>query len=136
MASRPMPCKQHPTVPATDRCTSCAEAFCPYCLVEVSGLKFCGSCKVMALGQPEPIDGTRESETVAKALKYAVIGIFCFGIVLGPMAIAAALEAKRELRQNPQLAGLAKANIALALGIMDLCWNALAAILTVTGRGG
>ena len=67
-------------------------------------------------GPPPEVDGIESSEAAGKALMYSIIGIFCFGIVLGPIAMSKAIQAKREIREDPRLGGLAKANIGLLLG--------------------
>ena len=114
-----MNCRNHEGVPAEDRCTGCAEPFCAHCLVTVAGIKYCSACKVMAVkGPPQVTDGNMECEEAGKALLYASIGIFCFGIVLGPMAIAKAVEARKMIAADPRLSGLAKANVGFVLGIM------------------
>jgi len=114
-------CKNHPTVPASDRCTGCAEAFCPDCLVEIQGRRYCGDCKVMAVSQPPVIEeATYPCKEAGEALKYAIIGIFCFGIILEPIAISKALKAKKLIEQNPNLTGSGKANAALAIAIVAL----------------
>lgn len=117
-----MQCKNHAEVVAVDRCTGCAEPFCPNCLVEIQGRKYCGSCKVMALqGGPIPIgEATVPCPEASDALKYALIGIFCFGIILEPIAIAKALKAKKLMSMNPNLTGAGKATAALIIGIVTL----------------
>lgn len=45
-----MPCKNHPFVEdRLTRCSRCAEAFCPDCIVEIGGLPYCLSCKTEAM---------------------------------------------------------------------------------------
>jgi hypothetical protein len=93
-------------------------------LVEVLGQKYCVSCKVMAVKGPPPIkEGDETCEAAGKALTYSLIGIFCFGIILGPIAVVKAVEARKEIQANPRLAGLAKANVGMLLGITEvLLW--------------
>ncbi len=98
-----MECINHPATSVTDRCTACLEAFCDDCLVTIQGQKYCGACKVSAFGGALPV-----SEQVAEtcweatdALQYAIIGIFCFGFLLGPVAISKALKAKSGSRRTP-----------------------------------
>src|SRR5262245_8049330 len=106
-------CKNHPGVTAVDRCVGCAEPFCPNCLVDIQGQKYCGSCKVMAMrGQPMVEQATVENANAADALKYALIGLICVGIILEPMAIAKAIRAKREIAADPTQTGEGKANAA------------------------
>lgn len=122
-----MECRNHPAAPAEDRCAGCMEPFCSNCLVTVKGRKYCGSCKVMAVGDKTPIveGATVECPEAAEALKYALIGIICFGIILGPIAISKALKAKKMIAANPALTGSGKATAALIIGIIDLVFYAL-----------
>jgi len=114
-------CKNHPDVQAMDRCTGCAETFCANCLVNIGGQKYCGSCKVLAVsGRPIVEQATIPSAMASDALKYALIGIICFPIILQPMAIYKAVQAKKEIAADPQLTGEGKANAALVIGIVTL----------------
>ncbi len=116
-----MQCKNHPGASAVDRCAGCAEPFCADCLVELHGEKYCGSCKVMAVqGRPPAAAPTIPCKEADDALKYAIIGIFCFGIILEPMAISKALKAKKMMSLNPNLSGSGKATAALVIGIVGL----------------
>jgi len=118
-----MDCRNHPGTQAADRCAGCAETFCPNCLVEVQGQRYCGECKVMAVRDeppPVPEDQIRECEEAGAALKYAIIGLFCFGIILGPIAISKALQAKKMIDADPTLGGSGKATAALWIGTIAL----------------
>jgi hypothetical protein len=117
-----MECKNHPSVQAVDRCVGCAEPFCGDCLVEIRGQKYCGSCKVLAIqGQQFVVEeATIPCKEAGEALKYAIISLFCFGIVLGPMAISKANNAKKMIALNPRLTGSGKANAAMIIGIVAL----------------
>lgn len=117
-----MQCTTHPERPAVDRCVGCAEPFCRNCLVEIQGQKYCGSCKTMAVrGRPAVAEAaTLPSKEADDALKYAIIGIFCFGIILEPIAIKKALEAKKMIAMNPRLTGSGKATAALVIAITGL----------------
>ncbi|HYN21036.1 MAG TPA: RDD family protein [Thermoanaerobaculia bacterium] len=45
-----MPCKNHPYIEDNlTRCSRCAEAFCPDCIVEIGGLPYCLSCKTESM---------------------------------------------------------------------------------------
>jgi hypothetical protein len=114
-------CKLHPGVAAVDRCAGCAEPFCADCLVEVGGRKYCGSCKVMAIqGRPMIEEVMIPCKEASDALKYAIIGLFCFGIILEPIAIVKAAQARKIIALNPRLAGSGKANAALIIAIVGL----------------
>ena len=130
-----MECRNHPGTPAVDRCSACMEPFCNNCLVTIRGRKFCGSCKITALGSNLPVieQATEPCAEAAEALKYAIIGIFCFGIFLEPMAISKALKAKKLIEANPNLTGEGKANAALIIGILGLVLWVLGIIVRVRG---
>ncbi len=129
-----MQCKNHAGVPAADRCTGCAEPFCGNCLVEIHGAKYCGSCKVLAVGgQPIAPEAMIECPEAGEALKYALIGLFCFGIILEPLAISKALKAKKMMAANPNLSGSGKATAGLVVGIVGLVLWVLFVILQIAG---
>jgi len=114
-------CKNHSDLAAVDRCAGCAEPFCANCLVEINGKKYCGSCKVLAIqGRPLPQQATIPCAEADEALKYALIGIICFGIILEPMAIVKANKAKKMIALNPQLTGSGKAQAAMIIAIVAL----------------
>jgi Domain of unknown function (DUF4190) len=117
-----MECRNHPAAPAADRCAGCQEPFCDNCLVTVRGRKYCGSCKVMALGSQTPVfeSATEVCAEANEALKYAIVGLFCCGIILEPIAINKAIKAKREIAENPNLTGEGRATAALVIGILGL----------------
>lgn len=117
-----MNCKNHIDVEAVGRCSGCQEAFCENCLIELDGKKYCSDCKIMAVREtPVIVDQSKEEpcEEATQALKYALIGLFCFGFILGPMAIFKAVEAKKRFKEEPNLTGEGKATAALIIGIID-----------------
>lgn len=129
-----MQCKNHPDVAAADRCAGCAEPFCPDCLVEIQGQKYCAACKTMALrgGTPQLAEeATIPCKEANEALTYSIIGIFCFGIILEPIAISKALKARKMIAMNPRLAGSGKATAALIIGIIALVLWVLSIIARV-----
>ena len=63
-----------------------------------------------------------ECALAKQALTYALIGLFCFGIVLGPMAISKARSAKMILAGNPGMRGDGYATAALIIGILDVAF--------------
>lgn len=117
-----MECRNHPGVAASDRCAGCAEPFCANDLVTVKGRPYCSSCKVIALEGQTPVfeQVTQPCKEADEALKYAIIGLFCFGIILEPIAISKALTAKKMMAANPNLTGSGKATAALVIGIIGL----------------
>jgi hypothetical protein len=117
-----MSCKNHPDVAAVDRCTGCAETFCGNCLVEVRGQKYCALCKVMVFqGQPIALEGaTRPCKEAGEALTLSIFSLFCFGIILGPLAISKGLKARKLINEDLRLTGFGKANAAIAIGTIAL----------------
>jgi hypothetical protein len=118
-----MPCINHPDAATANRCAGCAESFCSNCLVTISGQPYCAKCKKMAVTKVPAIEGGRSCTEAGEALKYAIIGIFCFGIIFGPMSIFKALDAKSIIAKDPSLSGSGKATAALIIGcIVSLMW--------------
>jgi hypothetical protein len=123
-----MDCKNHPGVAAVDRCAGCAEPFCGNCLVDVMGKRYCRDCKSMAVSATPMAEGaTMPCKEADEALKYAIIGIFCFGIILEPIALVKASKAKKMIALNPRLTGSGKvtatyiiASIALVLWLLGI----------------
>jgi len=70
-----------------------------------------------------------------EALTNAIIGLFCFGIILEPMAISKAMKAKRMIEMNPQLTGSGKANAALIIAIVGLILWILGIVARVSQAG-
>ena len=133
-----MQCKNHVERVAIERCTGCAEPFCGDCLVEMHGQKYCGSCKVMALKGGEPIvleHRTRPSKEADEALKFALIGIFCFGFILEPVALFKAAEARKSIKMDPELTGAGKANAATVIAVVILTLWILGIVAKVSKAG-
>lgn len=125
-------CKNHPSLLAVGRCSGCAEEFCPNCLVNIQGQQYCGACKVLALQGKVPMAavaaqeaGTIPCPQAKEALMYAIVSFFCFGFILGPIAIFKAIKARKIIAENPQLSGDGKALAALIMGIISSCLNFL-----------
>ena len=67
-----------------------------------------------------PTGGRVPCPEAGSALTYAIIGLFCFGVILGSIAISKALKAKEMIKADPRLTGEGKATAALILGIIDI----------------
>jgi hypothetical protein len=121
-----MQCKNHPGLPAKDRCAGCAELFCENCLVPVQGRHYCAACKVMAVqGRRPPVmqKTTGVCKAAKDALTCAIVGVFCFGFILGPMAIVKGANARKEIARNPRLGGEGLSYAAQALGVCVLIYS-------------
>lgn len=130
-----MNCLKHPKTPAVAACAACAESFCNLCLVTVKGARYCADCKSVALsagpmGMHQGPAGVCEEAN--QALKYAIIGIFCFGIILEPIAIHKGFQAKKMIAENPRLEGAGKATAAIIIGFIALGLWVLSIIARVT----
>ncbi|HEX9045386.1 MAG TPA: hypothetical protein VF988_00045 [Verrucomicrobiae bacterium] len=133
-----MQCKNHPDVTAVDRCAGCAEPFCGDCLVDIHGQKYCGACKTMALRGAGPViaeEATIPCKEASEALTYAIIGLFCFGIILEPVAISKALKAKKMMELNPRLTGSGKVTAALIIAVIGLLLWILGLVARVASFG-
>lgn len=116
-----MNCATHPERAASDRCAGCAEPFCPNCLVEVQGRKYCAQCKVLAVqGKAPALAPTATCKEAKEALQFAIVGLFCFGIILEPIAISKALKARKIIAEDPSLGGSGMATAALVIAVIGL----------------
>jgi hypothetical protein len=132
-------CRNHPNVPATGRCTGCAEEFCSNCLVDVRGQQYCSACKVMALEGKVPgaamaaqERGQLPNKAAKEVLILSIVSIFCCGIILGPIAIFKAVQARAELNRDPQLGGSGMVTAALVIAIISTILNILGLALRVS----
>lgn len=114
-----MDCRNHPGAAAAAVCSGCAESYCDVCLVTVRGTRYCAACKSMAVTSA-PAVATAVCKDANDALKLAALSFFCFGIVLGPMAISKAMGAKKKIAGNPGLSGEGRANAAMIMGALAL----------------
>ncbi|MBD5782381.1 DUF4190 domain-containing protein [Pelagicoccus sp. NFK12] len=132
-----MNCVNHPETPSDARCTGCQEPFCQDCLVEINGEKYCGSCKVMAVDSQAPVNLDQEetipNKQAGEALIMAIIGIFCFGFILGPIAIYKASKAKKEMDEDPRQSGRGKATAAQVIGCIIILLNVISILSVVAG---
>ena len=90
------------------------EMVCPTCGDIVSG-SYCFRCR--NLTPAGDYTGPKETHPEAKeALKYAIIGIFCVGMILGPMAIVKGTSAKKAIAMDPRYEGEGMATAAQIIG--------------------
>lgn len=129
-----MECKNHPSVEAAGQCSRCGNSFCPNCLVEIQGQKFCERCKSAATqGQPLVEEATLQFKEANDALTYSIVGLFCFGIILEPIALSKALKAKKMIDQNPRLQGSGKVTAAIVISIIGLSLWAIKILAVIAG---
>jgi hypothetical protein len=115
-----MNCSNHPEIAALDRCVACAEPFCGNCLVRIREQHYCARCKVVTMASHPPAVemGLRPCEEANQALKYAIVSIFCIGIIVAPVAMLKAKSAKQMIAADPTLTGSGKANAAMVIGVI------------------
>jgi RNA polymerase subunit RPABC4/transcription elongation factor Spt4 len=94
---------------------------CPHCSSVISaGDALCPICR--GITSPDGIyHGPRVNAPGAVAsMVYGLVGLFLFGMILGPVAIAKSNAAKREIAGNPTYGGGGYATAGLVLGILDI----------------
>jgi hypothetical protein len=96
--------------------------------------RYCAGCKTMAV-PASALTITRESEEANKALKLSFLGIFCFGFIVAPMAISAALNARKEILADRTIGGLGKANAALIIAPAVLIVSIVGLFVRMKGIG-
>jgi hypothetical protein len=117
-----MNCQNHGLQAATATCSGCAEAFCTNCVVAIRGVQYCGGCKQLALPD-SAVAITSQSEEALKALRIAILSIFCFGFIMGPIAIVSAVKAHQEIGNNPAIGGKGKAKAAIVIASTALLFS-------------
>ncbi len=76
----------------------------------------------MTMKGPPPIaeEATIPCKEAKEALTYAIVGIFICGIILEPIALVKANEAKKLIDADPQLAGSGKVTAARIIAVAAL----------------
>src|SRR5689334_22867520 len=86
-----MPCKNHPFVEdRLTRCSRCAEAFCPDCIVEIGGLPYCLDCKTESMRDLRSGVPFRELDMASVGRRWVAM-IIDYLIVLLPILVLAFL---------------------------------------------
>lgn len=106
------------------------ENYCPNCGDVVSGV--CFRCRQPVAGGEFTI--AKQTLPEAKdALKFAIIGLFCFGIILGPLAIIKGTSAKRTIAMDPRYDGEGIATAAQILGGIEVALYVLGIFGAILG---
>tara|TARA_B100000609_G_C17170849_1_gene411560 strand:- start:84 stop:410 length:327 start_codon:yes stop_codon:yes gene_type:complete len=102
--------------------------------VDISGKQYCGACKTMAASPTAgaiPEEATIPCKEANDALILAIVGLFCFGIILEPLALIKASKAKKMIAENPRMTGSGKATAATIIGSIVLVLWIISIILNV-----
>lgn len=86
-----MPCQLHPAVLENlNPCSRCAKTFCPDCLVELKGNRFCAACKAEAVKDIQSgVSGTElPLATVGRRFAAMIVDGLLQAVVWVPLAIA------------------------------------------------
>lgn len=103
-------------------CSDCGQAYCGDCTIDFQERPFCGACKLRAVRRAT---AGPEFKLPDEALKYAIVGIFCFGIVLEPVALVKSIQALQQIQARPGLPGKGKSIAALVIAGVFLALNVL-----------
>ncbi len=69
---------------------------------------------------PQVMVDPGECGLARQALIYSIVGLFCFGIVLGPLAISKAKSARMIIAGTPGMRGEGMATAAFIIGLFDV----------------
>jgi len=78
----------------------------------------------------EPDPPCPEAKT---ALVFAITGLFCFGILLGPLALRMGQRARQSLVENPEMTGIEMADKAMVIGKIALGLHLILTFLVLVG---
>jgi hypothetical protein len=92
------------------------------------GAFYCGVCKNDVVRNVQRVEGYK---LPGEALTYSIVGLFCCGIILEPMAIIKARQAMKEIEANPALPGREKAVAAFWIGIVGLVLWGLSMVVNI-----
>jgi len=98
---------------------------CPWCgeRIKKDALKcrFCGEYVDLSVREQQQPKGVLKD--ASSALTFALIGIFCFGIILGPIAIFKGIKAVNTINFDPRYKGKGRAIAAIVIGsFVVLLW--------------
>jgi hypothetical protein len=98
---------------------------CPFCkeIIRADALK-CRHCGEYVDDSVRKSVQPKECPKEAKdALTYSLVGIFCFGFILGPIAIGKGLTALKIIKSEPGMPGKGKAQAGIIIGALELLLN-------------
>lgn len=78
---------------------------------------------------------SRTSDLAKQALTSAIVGIFCFQIILGPASIVQAARARREINEHPRaLTGSGYAIAGMIIGIFDCLMTVMIVLAAIVSE--
>ncbi len=69
-----------------------------------------------------------------QALQLGIFSLFCFGFILGPLAIAKGLSARRVIAMSPGMQGAGSATTGIVLGAISLTLNVVGIFASLISR--
>ncbi|UCH95799.1 MAG: DUF4190 domain-containing protein [Candidatus Aminicenantes bacterium] len=91
---------------------------CPMCgeTIKATALKcrYCGEYLDKSLKEEKTQLGVLKE--AKDSLTYAIVGIFCFGIILGPVAVFKGIKALNMIQEEPRYEGKGKATAGIIIG--------------------
>lgn len=115
------PCARHSSHAAVANCSRCGVFVCELCRIPLEGQELCPECfdRLAREGSFTAVE-TGFLDATGLALTMAVFGfvLSCFGIVLGPVAIALAIKGLRQKRAWREVGGRTAPVVAIFLGTL------------------
>ena len=94
---------------------------CPDCHVAILlGTEICPACKAITTPDGLYHGPTSVAPGAVPALVMGIIGLFLFGVILGPIAIAKGSSARKTVASDPRLTGSGLALAGIVLGVLDV----------------
>jgi len=108
------------------------EGRCPTCGDVTNG--YCFRCRTSGGGNAFYPVVRETAKEATEALWCGIIGIFCFGFILGGVAIYKGVQARRIITENPTLTGEGIATAAIVLGVFDIVIHLCVLFATIANQ--
>ncbi len=115
------PCARHPHHAAVANCSRCGVFICELCRIPLEGQELCPDCfdRLSREGSFTAVE-IHFFDASGLALSLAILGWFtsCLGIVLGPAAVALAVQGLRQKRAWREAGGRGGPIFAIVMGVL------------------
>jgi hypothetical protein len=114
-------CARHARNAAAAACGRCGAFMCTLCRIDIDGLVLCASCfdRLRSEGALASARTTfRSWRTLGLHLSVVGVPLMAMGVILGPIAVFAAVRGISQARKNGEEGGIAGSILSILLGLL------------------